>query len=170
MAIGIIGKAGTTVTATVTRPADTTTYTANDAWSDSTSAPTVGGFSLAGSARVAPATGIITDMIIVSSADPATTLQGEIWLFESAVTAINDNAAFALSDGDAVKLVGVVPFTLLTTTAGSGTNSYANIQNLSLGFTTASSADLRFLVKVKNAYVPVSGEVLTIRAKIVQVN
>lgn len=159
-----------TCTTSITRPADTTAYAANDCFSDSTSAPTSGGYTLTGAGRISGGSGIITDILIVSSADPATTLQGELWIFDSAATNVNDNAAFALSDGDALLLVGVVPFTLATTVAGSGTNSYASLQGLNLGFTCVGTANLRYLVKVKAAYTPISAEVLTVRAKIVQTN
>lgn len=155
-----------TVSTSITRPADTTAYAANDAWADSTSSPTTGGFTLTGVGRVSGGSAYITDLIVVSSNDPATLLQGELWIFDSAVTAVNDNAAFALSDADALKLVAVVPFTLASSQAGSGANSYAHVQNLGVGVTCAGSANLRFLVKVKNAYTPASGEVLTVRAKI----
>jgi hypothetical protein len=154
----------------ITRPADTTAYAANDALANDTASPTAGGFTLTSAARKSGGSGIITDIVVISSADPATTLQGELWIFDSAATAINDNAAFALSDADAKLLVGVVPFTLATTVAGSGTNSYANIQGLNLGFTCVGSANLRYLVKVKNAYTPTSAEVLTVRAKIMQID
>ena len=160
----------TTVSTGVTRPADTAPYVANDCWSDSTSAPTSGGFTLTGAARVSGGSGIITDLFITSSNDPATLLQGEIWIADSAITNVNDNAAFAMTDGDALLLVGVVPFTLASTVAGSGTNSYAHLYGLNLGFTCVGSANLRFLVKVKNGYTPASGEVLTVRAKIIQTN
>lgn len=159
-----------TVTTTVTRPADTTAYVANDTWADSASAPTAGGFALTGAARAGGGSGIITDLVVVSSNDPTTLLQGEVWIFDSAVTAVNDNAAFALADADAVKLVGVVPFALVTTTGGSGTNSYAEAANLALGFSASGAANLRFLIKVKNAYTPASAEALTVRVKIVQTN
>lgn len=162
-----IGAAGTPTT-TVQRPNDTTTYAANEAWADTT--PTVGGFTLTGAGRISGGSGIITDLVAVSTNDPALLLQGEIWLFDSAVTALADNAAFALSDADAVKLVGIVPFTLASSVAGSGTNSVANVQGLTLGFTCVGSANLRYLIKVKNAYVPAAQEQLTVRAKIVQTN
>ena len=158
----------TTCSVDITRPSNATQFAANEAYADTT--PTVGGFTLTSAARISGGSGIITDITIVCSNDPSTLLQGELWIFDSAVAEIADNAAFALTDADAKKLVGVVPFTLATTVAGSGTNSYANIQNLSLGFTCVGSADLRFLVKTKNAYTPASGEVLTVRAKIVQTN
>lgn len=160
-----------TVTATVTRPANVTAYAANQALADSTTAPTVGGFALTGSAAHQAGSGVISDLVVVDSNDPATLLQGELWIFDSAVAAVNDGASFSLSDADAVKLVAVVPFTLASTMAGSGNNSYAHVQNLAIGFTTAGgAADLRFLVKVKGAYTPASGEALTVRAKILQVN
>lgn len=154
----------TTATATVTRPADTTAYAANDAWANSTSSPTTGGFTLSSVCSASGKSGVLDTLVIASSNDPATTLLGELWIFASAVTAVNDNAAFALSDADVVKLVGVVPFALATTVAGSGTNSYYTANGLGLGYTCSGSADLRFLVKVKNAYTPASGEALTVRA------
>lgn len=158
---------GTTVTSTATRAADTNPYLANDTWADSASAPTAGGYTLTGMARASGGSGIIYDFLITSSNDPATLLQGELWIFDSAPTAVNDNAAFALSDADILKLVAVVPFTLVTSTAGSGTNSVAHVFPASpIAYTCVGSADLRYLVKVKNAYTPANAEVLTVRAKI----
>lgn len=158
-----IGFAGT-ATATITRPADTIQYTANDAWADSATVPTAGGFTLSGVCSATGRTSIIDSIDVISTVDPATTLLGEIWVFDSAATAVNDNAAFALSDADAIKLVGVVPFALATTQAGSGTNSYFSVNGLGMGATCNGSANLRFLVKVKNAYTPASGEQLVVRA------
>ena len=159
-----------TVSTTVTRPADTNAYLANEAWADSTSAPTAGGFTFTGAGRASGKSGIIRSATITSSADPATLLQGELWLFDASVTAVNDNAAFALSDADVLKLVTVIPFTLVTTTAGSGTNSCAVITGIDEMFTCVGTANLRFLVKVKNAYTPISGEVLQVRLKIEQLD
>jgi hypothetical protein len=155
-----------TVATDVTRPADTTAYAANDAWSDSTTAPTSGGFTFTGAARISGGSGIITDAVITTSADPATTLQGEVWLFDTSVTNINDNAAFAVTDTEIKTYVGKIPFTL----EDAGNNGAAHVQNLSIGFTCVGSANLRFLVKVKNAYTPGSAEVLTVRLKIIQTN
>lgn len=157
---------GSTVTSTATRMTDTSTYAINDAWSNDTAAPTTGGYTLTGMARASGGSGLIDDITIISSNDPAAPLQGELWIFDSAVTAINDNAAFALSDADAIKLVTVVPFSLVTTVAGSGTNSVAVLPLYGIGYTCVGSANLRYLVKVKNAYVPANAEALTIRAKI----
>jgi hypothetical protein len=161
---------GDTITVSITRPANTTAYTANDTWADSDSAPTAGGATITGACRGSGGTGVLTDIVVVSSNDPATLLQAEIWLFDSAPTAVNDNAAFALSDSDALKLVDVIGFTLATTTGGSGTNSYYRSGSLNVGYTCSGSANLRFLVKVKNAYTPASAEVLTVRFKTIPVD
>lgn len=150
----------------VTRPADTTAYTANDAWADSTSAPTSGGFTLTGAGRTSGGSGVITDIMFTSSAVPGTLLQGELHIFKSAPTAINDNAAWNLSDADAKLRIAIVPFTLLA----DANNSYYHAQNLNIGYTCSGSANLRFLIKVKNAYTPASAEVLTVCAKCIQTN
>lgn len=155
-----------TVSTDVTRPADTTAYAINDALSDSTSAPTSGGFTFTSAARVSGGSGIITDAWICTSADAATPIQGEIFLFDQAVTNINDNAAFAISDAEAKTCVGIIPFALQDI----GNNGAAHVQNLSIGFTCSGSANLRFLIRVKNAYAPANAEVLTFKLKALQVN
>lgn len=155
-----------TVSTDITRPADTTAYAANDAWSDSTSAPTSGGYTFTSAARVSGGSGIITDAIITTSNDAGTLLQGEIWLFDTSVTNINDNTAFAVSDAEIKTFVGKIPFLL----EDAGNNGSFSAQNLNIGFTCVGTANLRYLVRVKNAYTPASGEVLTVRLKIIQTN
>lgn len=157
-----------TVSTDVTRQAaDTTTYAANDTISDSTSAPTSGGFTFTNAGRISGGSGIITDAIISSSAVPALLLQGEIWLFDTSVTNPNDNVAFVISDGEAKTYVGKIPFALESAGAN---NSVAHIVGLNIGFTCVGSANLRFLLRAKNAYIPVGSEVLTFRLKIQQTN
>ena len=133
--------------------------------SDSTSAPTSGGFTLTSLARASGKGGIITDLF-VSSSNPAGGFSGEIWLFDTAVTNINDNAAFAISDSEIKTVVGVIPFTTVADT----NNSQSHAQGLNIGFTTSGSANLRYLIKVKAAYTPISAEVITVRAKALQVD
>jgi hypothetical protein len=154
-----------TVSNDITRPADTTGYAINDNLSDSTTSPTSGGFTLTGVVRKSGGSGIITDMLIMSS-NPSGGLQGEIWLFDSAVTNINDNAAFAISDAEIKTVVAKIPFV----TSADVNNSIAHVQNLNIGFTTVGSANLRYLVKVKAAYTPIASEVITVRAKVMGVD
>ena len=81
---------------------------------------------------------------------------------------MDDNAAFSLSDADAQKVVAVIPFTLADSGAATGANSFAHVLGVNAGFTCVGSADLRMLIKVKNAYVPANAEVLMPRFKIMQ--
>lgn len=156
----------TTVSTDVTRPNDTNTYGINDVLSDSTSAPTTGGFTFTGAGRVSGGSGIITDAFICTSGDQALLLQGEILLFNQAVTAVNDNSPFAITDAEAKTLIGKIPFTLEDV----GNNGWFHATNLNIGFTCVGTANLRFLVRVKNAYIPVAQEVFTFALKILQVN
>lgn len=164
--IGAVLGSFVTVSTDITRPADTNAYATNDALSDSTSAPTSGGFTFTNAARISGGAGLITDAIITTAADASTLLQGEIWLFNQAVTNINDNAAFAVSDTEIKTCVGKIPFTL----EDAGNNGFYHATCLNIGFTCSGTANLRFLVRVKNAYTPVSAEVLTFVLKIIQVN
>lgn len=161
-----------TISTSLTRPSDTNVYAANDAFTTSTSAPAAGGLTLTGAARATGGSGRIRDLLITSSADPATTLQGEIWIYDQAVATVpNDNAAFAPALADRLNLVAIVPFTLASCAGGSGAvGSVAQVIGLDVLFTCIGTANLRFLVKVKNAYTPISGEVLQVRAKIEQLS
>jgi hypothetical protein len=151
----------------VTRPTpDTTQYAAGDAISDSTSAPTSGGFTLSNAARVSGGAGVIMAMTVSSSNDPATRLSGEVFLFNTSVTNINDNTAFVVSDDEIKTCVGVVPFSLFD----AGNNGFAHITGLNIPFVCSGSANLRFLLRARNAYTPASAEVITITAFINQVN
>jgi hypothetical protein len=151
-----------TVSTDVTLPTSSI-YGINDAISDSTSSPVSGGFTFTNAARVSGGSGVITDAIITTSVDAGTLLQGEIWLFDQAVTNINDNAAFAVSDSEIKTYVGKIPFTL----EDAGNNGAYHAQNLGIGFTCVGTANLRFLIKAKNAYTPAT-DVLTFRLKILQ--
>lgn len=154
-----------TVLTSVTRPSDTTAYAANDAISNSTSAPTSGGFTFSNCARKSGGSGIITDAMFIASTVDSTALQGILYIFDTSVTNVNDNAAFTITDGEALTLVAKIPFTIVS--EGS-LNGSAHVQNLAIGFTTVGSADLRFLYKATNAWTPGNAEVLTCRLKILQ--
>ena len=150
-------------TTTITRPADTSAYTAGDAFANSTSAPTAGGFVLTSVVAATGKSAILTDIIIESSNVPTTPLQGEIWLFNASVTAINDNAAFT---APSITPIAIIPFAL----SNVGTKSYANVEIGGRGILTSGSANLNFLVRVANAYVPASAEALKVIAKFQGVN
>src|SRR5947207_2270061 len=140
-------------------------YAAGDALSDSTSAPTSGGFTFTSAARKSGGSGIILDATIATSADAGTRLSGEIFLFNQAVTNINDNAAFAVSDAEIKTCVGVIPFALFD----SGNNGFAHVTGLNILFTCVGTANLRFLIRTRNAYTPAT-DTLTFTLKILQVD
>lgn len=156
------GSSIQTFTTGVTRPGDTNAYAANDAYANSTSAPTTGGFTFTSACRTSGGAGIITDAVV--SASGGTNYQGEVWVFDQAVTAINDNAAFTVSDSDVLNLVGIIPFQTSDTTAANSV-SYVTIGNLGLGYTCIGTANLRYLVKIMAPVTPANAEVLTVRIK-----
>lgn len=151
---------------TLTRPNDTTAYTAGDAVTDSTSAPTAIVF--ANCARANGAGGHITGVTMLDSANQATDGQFELWLFSgtSAPTATNDNAAFTPTDANLANCIGV--FSLTTAfagdaTAGAGGNLIYQSEQGSRPFRCgASTTSLWGLLVVRNAYTPVAQEVFTI--------
>lgn len=153
-----------TTSTTISRPANTTQYTIGDAMADNTAA--VGGSTLSGVVRATGKGGIINGLTIVSDNAPTTPLEGELWVFRTAVTAITDNAVFTVSDSEmaAGNLVAKIPFALTTI----GANSSAYLKPMA-PFTTTGTANLRFLVRVTNAYTPASAETLTVAAIITPV-
>ncbi len=151
-----------TVGFTITRPADSNAYAANDAFSNSTSAPLTGGYPLISVARAPGGSGTITDAIFSTSASMA--LQGELWIFDQPVTNVNDNAAFAISDAEALTLVGVIPFNCVDTTSN---NAISYVTNIGVGYNcVGTSTNLYCLVKVINAPTPGSAEILGVRLKV----
>jgi hypothetical protein len=148
---------GARIQTDVTRPADTTAYAVNDCISDSTSAPTSGGFTFAAAARVSGGAGIIRGYQVCTSNDPATTLIGEIFVFTTSATNVNDNAAFVISDTEVKTLVAKLPFNL----EDIGNNGFYAASGLGIRYTCSGSDDLRFMIRAKNAYTPASAEVLT---------
>lgn len=155
-----------TIQTDVTRFADTAVYAAGDCISDHTSAPTSGGFTFTGAGRVSGGSIIITDCLVCSNNDPATKLAGELFIFNQAVTNINDNAAFVVSDTEIKTCVAVIPFSLFD----AGNNQFAHVSGLNILCTCVGTANLRFLIRARNAYTPASAEVLTFTIKGLQVD
>lgn len=155
--------------ATITRPADTTAYTAGDVIADSTSAATVLKFNRASGDGSG---GVIRSAMMASSIAPGTKLNADLFLFDTAPTAYgNDNEAFALSDADLLNCVGVI--SLDGTTAANVKTGTLNcvVINQALAMPVKSLVNDRCLYGVlvaRNAYTPGSGEVLTIKLGIQQ--
>lgn len=163
----IDGKTGNgvlTVLTSIQRPNDTTSYAINDAYADG--AAVAGGFTFTGAVRASGKSAIITDLLIINTNPAATPLQGILCVFDTAITAIADNAAFGFSDAEALTQVAEIPFAM----AVGANNNRVHLQNLGIGVTTVGSANLRFIVKVTNAYIPVAQETLSFRAKFLPVD
>lgn len=163
-----------TPTASVTRPANTTTYTANTGWCNLTAAcATV--FTFTSACRVNGEAVLIPEIDIWSSANQSTKLQGVLYLFSAAIgTVINDNATFTIAAADFANLTGNqqgFAFTLGNSQASGAANS-----GISLTGTTyhaqcfAGSTQIVGMVQVVNAYVPVSAEVLHVTLHTVGLN
>lgn len=161
---------GRTISATFTRPADTTAYAAGDVVANSTSAPVV--MTFRGAARGTNAPSIIQHAILVSSASVATKPDLELWLFDTTIAIDNDNAVFTPTDAELLTLVGVIAFPVADfkvgdATVGAGGNAVCEASNIGLPFNTTRDAnDLFGVLVARNAYVPVSGEVFTVRLKL----
>jgi hypothetical protein len=94
--IGRVGSPGIRISQTPTVTAGA--YSANDA---------VGGLlTFANAARVAGYGGVIKDVLILDDAGQDAAL--ELWLFNATFTAMTDNAAWAPSEADLRKLVGII--------------------------------------------------------------
>jgi hypothetical protein len=150
------------VTGTITRPSNTTTYTANTGWANATSGATY--TTLTNVCRVAGGQVLIPQIDIHVDENPATKLQGILWLFDTVPSdAIEDNAAFNIPAADYANLTGNVegfPFTLVNN------QSTATHSGISLTGTTyhakcaSASRDMYAMVQVVNAYVPTASEIL----------
>lgn len=163
--------ASVTINGVVTRPADTNIYAANDALADAVAGAVI--TTLTNCARLVAGSGWILNVICIDSANQAVKPDLELWLFDTTVTAINDNAVFTITDAEAATVISVVHFEVWESgddTVGAGGNCISrSVLEQPIGFTCgANSRNLFALWKVKNAYTPVSGEVFTARLQIDQ--
>ena len=156
-----MAKQHITVTATFTRPADTTAYTANDAMSDSTSAPTVlefnfNGQQITGAARIKSVT-------LIKSAPGVTNADFTLMLYDMTIAALADNAAFDTSDAEAATCVGFVKFANADAEV-STLNAVWSEKNVDLAFHCANDSTTLYAAMVaRGAWTPTSAEVFTFR-------
>lgn len=154
--------------ATVIRANNTTTYAAKTAWQGaSPSYMTI---------NVCPSNGatvVIDEIDISSGANPATKLQGALWLLNAPPTPTSllaDGASFVLAPADFAKVVGGsngISFTLASQQGAAATNSGVSLTGGGLGGPleiqcAANTTAVFVLVEVINAYVPAALEPLTV--------
>lgn len=155
-----------TVEATITRPADTIAYAADDEISSSTSAPAV--VTLTSCARASGGSGVIADVVLIDSNGVTGYADLELWIFDTTTTPNNDNTAFAPSDAVSQTLVGWVPLTLTAMGGGANRIYRAAPGYLPIPFVTVGSANLFARLLTRNAYTPISAETFKVRLKILQ--
>jgi hypothetical protein len=98
---------GDTITATLTRPANTTAYAVGDEMTDTGGAI----LQFSGAAIGNGGTGAITSLQITNSQNAAVKATGELRLYDTTSTPATDNAAFDASDTVNDTCVAVIPFT-----------------------------------------------------------
>lgn len=154
-----VGGVTKVISASFTRPNDTTAYAAGDAVNNSTSAPTVITFTSA--ARVSGGSGIIIGATLTKSTNGSTGDSFDLHLFDTTVTLANDNAADAASDGEVLTYIGTINFSAATDT---GANNRAYMASgINLPFVTVGSANLFGKLVARGAYAPGAQEVFNIR-------
>lgn len=127
--IGAVG--GKTVSITVTPTITSgTSYASGDFVGENGAA-----FEIPGAARINGGSGVIMSATLIDAA--LQSVAAEAWLFDSAPTPPNDSAAWTITDADALKCIGVIPF---STYYASAANSVSPAQNQNIGFTTGSAS------------------------------
>jgi hypothetical protein len=146
-----------TVNASFTRPADTTAYAAGDVVCNSTSAPVVVTF--ANMAREAAKGGYITALQLLLGSVPTTYPDLELHLFDTSPTIQNDNAAWAPTDSDMEKSIGLIRLPSGLATPGGSNNLVYDIDALAKPFNCAAGAtSLYGILVTRTAYTPGNAE------------
>lgn len=154
--IGAVGGNTVAVSATVTRPADTTPYTARDAISNSTSSPSA--ITFADMCRVANGSGYIVGARFATD-QAANVAQYRLWLYNAAPTAINDNAPQTSLWVDNDKRVGYLDFPAAAQEAGSSTAAVSVNFDARIPYVCAGgSTNLSGLLETLTAFTPSSGQ------------
>lgn len=146
----------------ITRPTNTDAYTAQDLIAGATAATLKFTGFKQGITKIVSAK-------LFSSANVATKLAADLLLFsEDVPLAVADNAAFTLSDANALKLVAVVPFAAadgrgIDSTSGADGNAVSQVANLNVFADVDQNGKLYGVLIARNAYVPVSAEKFTVQ-------
>jgi hypothetical protein len=116
---------------------------------------------------------MIMQATMIVEANQATKPDLQLWLFDTAPTPPNDNAAFAPTAAEIEKLVAIIAFpvgSFVVGNAGAGNagNVACDAQALFIQVNTAAADDKLYgILVVRNAYTPTSGEKYVLRLKVV---
>ncbi len=141
---------------TLTRPADTTAYTAQDTIANATSAAVV--ITFANAARVSGGSGTLTKARLVT--DQATnTARFRLHLYAIAPTALQDNAAFLTDWANRNKSIGSIDFGAASQEATGGTAAGATNKTDRLAFVCPSGATSIFgILETLDGFTPASAQ------------
>jgi len=152
----------------IIRAANTTAYAAGDVVENSTAS----GFTFATAARGNAMGGQINHAMLFSSHSNGTPLDGELWVMDTLMALDVDNLAFTPTDAEMRNMVGVIPFATGNGFVGTAAGNVlipASRTFLPMRFVTATADDALYGVLVaRNAYVPASAEVITLKLFIEQ--
>lgn len=153
--IGEVGGRTVVVSASFTRPANTTAYAAKDVVSNSTSSPVVITFSNV--SRISGGSGYITKVRLMT--DQSTNVAAfRLHLFNTSPTAINDNDPFTLLWANRSSRVGYVDFDNMTT-EGTGSDSATTLnKDIRLAFSASGSRDIFGILETNSVFTPASGQ------------
>lgn len=159
-----VGVQGDTLTLSQTRPSNTTPYTIGDVVGSGVI------WQFDGAVREIGRRGAVLDAVLVDSANVATLGSFDLMLFDTTIEVEPDNSPFTPADAEMLKFVGGIGFGspfIGDVTAGTGGNVAFHARNLYFEFECGPATRTLFGVLIaRNAYVPISGEVFTIRLKV----
>lgn len=159
-AVQVGGKMGEPVEVTITRPADTTAYSANDAISSSTSAPAAIIFDLATAGLEAGGSGYLVKARLISNKSDITP-RIRVHLYKSAPSQVNDNSAFPLLWANRANRICYIDFPALATAGAGSDAAHSLVADLRLPFKLASGETrLWAIIQTLDAFAPSSGQQL----------
>jgi hypothetical protein len=147
------------VTATITRPSNTTAYTAGDVVGDT------GGSAIVTLTGVGPSGGFVLiqsmSLVFSDSVVPAGMAAFRVHLYGASPTAIADNAPFDLVSGDRANYMGYID---LSTPQDLGSTIYTQVDYPGrLVKLAAASTTCYAEIETRGAYTPVSASLVTLR-------
>ncbi len=155
----------------ITRPGDTTQYTAGDVISEVTTNDHLNFGSASDdnskdTGRPGIGTLTINAATIWSSANQSTKPNFELWLFHTDIANVADNSAFAPTDAEMLTKIGVIEFStgywkVGTATSGAGGNAMCEIRNIDLPVRCRGGRIYGQLVD-RSGYTPVASETFTV--------
>jgi hypothetical protein len=140
----------------ITRPADTTAYSANDGIADSTTAPTLLQFT--GCANANGGQGYVTKVIIMTD-QKTCTARFRLSLYHTAPTPVNDNALKPMLYANASKLIGRIDLNPCTTEDATGSTGAFTLSTELMPYVLA-AADTKIyaILTTLDAFTPASAQ------------